>query len=180
MPALELPTLADEHVELRGWRLEDALALAPAFEDEAIRRFTTVPRDFTLAAGQEWIVRQHARAETGSAAVLAMLPRRHHEPVGMVGLFGLAESQPAASFGYWVLRDWRGRGLATAATALLARWGFDTLGLCEIHIDREQGNDASARVAQRLGATVTGSRTIVHDGADVELIRHTIVAPARG
>jgi RimJ/RimL family protein N-acetyltransferase len=60
---------------------------------------------------------------------------------------------------------------------LLAEWGFTHRQLSAIHIDREPGNRASERVAERLGAVVTGSRSVPYDGADVELVRHTLTAP---
>jgi RimJ/RimL family protein N-acetyltransferase len=174
---LELPELSDDRVTLRGWHDDDAAALRPACGDAAICRFTTVPLSYSLAEARAWIGRQRAHAADGSAVILAIVPHEHGEPVGMVGLFGLSEPEPTARFGYWLMADWRGRGLAGAATALLAPWGFTDLGLEAIHIDREAGNTASARVAEQLGAVPNGSRSVVYGGAELELTRHTLVAP---
>ncbi|MFZ0387514.1 MAG: GNAT family N-acetyltransferase [Solirubrobacteraceae bacterium] len=73
----------------------------------------------------------------------------------------------------------RGKGLAGAATALVAEWGFTRLRLTAIQIDREPVNRASARVAERLGAVITGSRLVQHEGTDVELVRHTLASPSQ-
>lgn len=177
MQSLQHPLLGDECVVLRGWRSDDAEALRPACGDRAICRFTTVPLSYSLEAAQAWIARQHARAHDGTALVWALIPQKHDLPVGMVGLFGLAETEPAARFGYWLVSDWRGRGLVSAATALVARWAFPALGLSAMHIDRERGDQASARVAERLGAVISGSRQVTHDGGQLELVRHTLTRP---
>jgi RimJ/RimL family protein N-acetyltransferase len=72
---------------------------------------------------------------------------------------------------------WRGRGLAAAATRLVAAWALAELGLSAIHIDREPDNLASARLAELLGAAPVGPRPRVYGDATVELIRHTLTGP---
>lgn len=66
-----------------------------------------------------------------------------------------------------------------AATTLVADWAFTRLQLATIQIDREPANHASARVAERLGGVITGSRLVQYDGAEVELVRHTLTSPSR-
>jgi RimJ/RimL family protein N-acetyltransferase len=175
--SLEPPFLAAGQVVLRGWRTEDAEALRPACGDPDVCRFTTVPHTYTIEAAQAWIARQHGHAHNGTAVVWAVVPNAGEQPVGMVGLFGLGEPEPEARFGYWLVSTWRRRGLASAATALVAEWGFAELDLRAIHIDREPANRASAAVAERLGAEITGPQIRSHRGDEVELIRHTLKAP---
>jgi ribosomal-protein-alanine N-acetyltransferase len=152
-----LPVLSEPRVLLRGWEQEGAGALDAACGDPQICRFTTVPHRLTLEDARAWVARQPAHASNGTAAALAILPRSGDRPVGMVGLFGLDEPGATARFGYWLVAAWRGRGLARAATTLMAGWGFEHRQLTAIHIDREPDHRASARVAERLGAVLTGS-----------------------
>jgi RimJ/RimL family protein N-acetyltransferase len=175
----DLPALNDGRVALRGWRQDDAPALRPACGDQQIGRFTTVPRHYTIEDARGWIARQQAHARNGTAVVLAIVPLPGDRPVGMVGLFGLDEPGLTAQFGYWLIAGSRRRGLASAAATLLAEWGFTCLRLVAIQIDREPGNHASARVAERLGAVITGSRLVRYEGAEVELVRHTLNSPDR-
>jgi ribosomal-protein-alanine N-acetyltransferase len=177
LDALWPPVLIGEQVLLRGWTPEDAGALRDACGDFDICRFTTVPETYTTEAAQAWITRQQARAHKGTAVVWAIVPNDGDEPVGMVGLFGLGEQKPEARFGYWLVAARRREGLASAATALAAQWGFAELGLREIHIDRESANRASAAVAAGLGAPIAGPHVRSFNGATVELIRHTLKAP---
>jgi RimJ/RimL family protein N-acetyltransferase len=86
---LELPTLTTPACELRPWTLKDASALREACGDPDICRITTIPVVFSKDAAVHWIERQQARATTGTAIVLAIIPTGGQEPVGMIGLFGL-------------------------------------------------------------------------------------------
>jgi RimJ/RimL family protein N-acetyltransferase len=173
-----LPVLRDARVLLRGWRPEDVVALQAACGDPQICRITTVPDRFTVQDASAWIARQQAHADRGSGAVLAIVPLPGERPVGMVGLFGFDEPGSAARFGYWLVARWRGQGLASAAARLLAEWGFTHRRLTAIQIDREPTNRASERVAEKLGAVVTGSRSASFKGAEVEHVRHTLYSPA--
>jgi RimJ/RimL family protein N-acetyltransferase len=139
---LVLPVLTSERVTVREWRSEDAESLQPACGDPDIR-FTTLHREYTPSAAHEWIGRQQAHVRDGTAVVWAIVPPGGDVPVGMVGLFGLSGPGSTARFGYWLTSAWRGRGLVSAATALVAAWGFSELGLTAIHIDREPANRAS-------------------------------------
>jgi RimJ/RimL family protein N-acetyltransferase len=178
MEELEPPLLTNGRVVIRGWRREDAAALLPACGDRDICRFTTVPDRYTLETAEAWIARQHNHAHSRTAVVWAVVPREREQPIGMVGLFGLGEPEPMARFGYWLVSEWRGRGLATMATRLVAEWAFAELKLPEIHIDREPANQSSAKVAERLGAELKGPVIKSYRGTELELVRHTLIAPS--
>jgi RimJ/RimL family protein N-acetyltransferase len=171
---LTIPELAGERCSLRRWEFSDIQSLRPACGDPDIGRFTTVPRTFDPVSARAWIARQHAHAHAGDAIVLAIVPRHDDSPVGMVGLFGLDRKAATARLGYWVIADHRRRGFAACATQLLVGWAFTEQGLTRIHIDRELHNRASEHVAAKLGAAVSGSRTVSLDGEPVELVRHTL------
>ncbi|HJT36855.1 MAG TPA: GNAT family protein [Actinomycetota bacterium] len=56
-----------------------------------------------------------------------------------------------ANLGYWVRTSAAGRGVAAAAARLLARFGFEQLGLQRIEIIAAVDNEASQRVAEKVG-----------------------------
>jgi [ribosomal protein S5]-alanine N-acetyltransferase len=172
--SLSAPTLPGPLVSLRPWRASDADALEPACGDSDICRFTTVPRGYTRADDDAWIARQHQRLATGTAIV----PTGSETPVGMVGLFGLDQDTRSARSGYWLIREVRGRGLASAATQMLARWAFQELGLEILLLDVEPANRASQRVAEALGARALGEVQREHDNECVTLARYSLPAQA--
>ena len=61
-----------------------------------------------------------------------------------------------ANVGYWVRTNQTKRGIASAATLLLARFAFEELGLNRIEIMAEVGNKKSQRVAEKIGAQREG------------------------
>lgn len=61
-----------------------------------------------------------------------------------------------ANLGYWVRTSAAGRGIATQAARLVARFGFDQLGLHRIEILAAVDNIASQRVAEKVGAVREG------------------------
>jgi RimJ/RimL family protein N-acetyltransferase len=140
-------------------------------------RFTTVPATYTTSAATEWIRRGWDRADRGTAMVLAIVKAGELSPVGMAGLFGLDQGDRTARLGYWVLAHARRSGLAFAAANALTGWGFDRLGLAQVLIDTEPGNLASARIAEKLGATESGAHLVEFRGSEVTLIRYAVHRP---
>jgi ribosomal-protein-serine acetyltransferase len=61
-----------------------------------------------------------------------------------------------ANLGYWVRSSAAGKGVATTATRLVARYGFEQLGLQRIEIIAAVENRASQRVAEKAGAHKEG------------------------
>jgi RimJ/RimL family protein N-acetyltransferase len=174
---LVAPTLIGDVVTLQPWRAVDQAALAPACGDDVICRFTTVPRRYSPRAAKAWIARQEQRRAAGEAIVLAIRPRAA-PPVGTVGLFGLDSPDPHARLGYWLVREWRGRGLGREGVELLARWAFRELAVSALYLDIEPGNVASQRLADVLGARRVGQLQKQFFGAELTLTRFALTQRA--
>ncbi len=58
--------------------------------------------------------------------------------------------------GYWVRQSAQGRGFATEAANALVRYGFGALGMRRIGLTHSGGNEASRRIAERLGFSFEG------------------------
>ncbi|NNE74390.1 MAG: GNAT family N-acetyltransferase [Acidimicrobiales bacterium] len=76
--------------------------------------------------------------------------------VGSTGLNDLDALNRVANLGYWVRADACGRGYATRATDLVARYGIDTVGLQRVEIFMSVHNEPSRLVAERSIATYEG------------------------
>lgn len=87
----------------------------------------------------------------------------------LIGICSLGQFHPYyrfANLGYWVHHAHRGKGVAGRAARLVARFGFEKLGLLRIEIVIAVNNHASRRVAEKIGAHFEGvlrNRLIVHD-----------------
>jgi len=81
---------------------------------------------------------------------------KHGALIGMCGLNFINTENRMANLGYWIRTSRSGQGAATAATLLLAKWGFTELKLERIEILVATGNQRSLRVAEKVGAEREG------------------------
>lgn len=58
--------------------------------------------------------------------------------------------------GYWVRKSAQGKGIATEAANALVRYAFGALGMRRIGLTHSAGNDASRRIAEKLGFSFEG------------------------
>lgn len=129
-------------------------------------RFTTVPWKYSPARAREWVRRQRAHAAAGTGVVLAITCDAETTPVGSVNLLRSSVDVRQATLGYWLVPEARGRGLVTAAAALVCAWGFEEMDLARIELAILPENDPSLRVAERLGAVREGLRRGSHVADD--------------
>jgi [ribosomal protein S5]-alanine N-acetyltransferase len=168
-------TLREGEVVLRDWREGDESALEPLFGDPDVAPFSSLPPVYSPAAAREHVERLRARRAAGELLALAVT-RNGGDPVGNVNLVFRFESSAEAALGYWITPAARGQGLAATATRLLARWGFDHLGLTRIELLIDPANTPSHRVAERLGATRVGLRTHEANGRTFEMVAYDVAA----
>jgi ribosomal-protein-alanine N-acetyltransferase len=109
-----------------------------------------------------WIERQRRKRAAGAVLALAIQAPGADRAVGNVNLAGLDDDGREATVGYWLVREARGQGLATAAASLLIDWGLRTLDLERVEFAILPENLASQRVAERVGATPEGIREGSH------------------
>lgn len=143
------PPLADAELALRPWRVADAEALAAAWRDPSVARWTGVPPTVDLATAVRWIDGEAARRQQGLA--LDLVIELAGDLVGEVGLARIDAERRAAEIGWWVGEPWRGRGIATRSTALVATWAVRSLGIQTLVARCHPGNPASGRVAAAAG-----------------------------
>lgn len=154
--------LEGDGVILRAWRDEDAPALAPVCGEWDVCAFTSVPWTYSEREALAWIERQRRKRAAGTVLALAIQGRDDERALGNVNLAGFDDGGRAATIGYWLVPEVRGRGLATAATSLLIDWGLRSYGLERIEFAILPENLGSQRVAARVGATLEGIRERSH------------------
>jgi ribosomal-protein-serine acetyltransferase len=150
--------LTDGKIVLRAPLLDDAQAHC----DAVLESLTEVGRwlewahdGYSVGDSSAFIARAIAGHESGE-----MYEFHIYDDAGaFVGGCGLNRMDTRfmkSNLGYWVRTSAAGRGVATAATRLLARFGCEQLGLQRIEIIAATGNLASQRVAEKVGAQREG------------------------
>jgi RimJ/RimL family protein N-acetyltransferase len=149
------PPLADAAVRLRPWRESDVPRGLMAFADPVTERFSWPhSRPYTGADARAYFESQEAGRARGRQLELALVdPADDDVVLGCAALYDVDVAAGNAFVGYWLAAPARGRGVATRAVELLARWAFAELGLARLELTCGPDNHASQRVAERCGFT---------------------------
>jgi len=112
--------------------------------------------DYSLDEARAWIAARPVAWDTGEAYSFGIfdVPGGHY--LGGCGLNAFHPMHNFANLGYWVRTGCTARGVATAATRLVARFGFEALGLTRVEIVVDVDNGSSLRVAAKVGAVREG------------------------
>jgi RimJ/RimL family protein N-acetyltransferase len=152
-----VPPLAGDVVRLRPWTEADVPDIVRAFTDPVMRRFSWRTTRYTETDARADLARQERARSRGEALHFAAVePGDGNVVLGGVGLSEVRAELGCAAIGYWLTPAARGRGAATQAVTLLARWAFAELGLARLELTCGPDNLASQRVAERCGFTREG------------------------
>ena len=100
--------------------------------------------------------------------------------VGGIGLaVGKGPSSHRAELGYWLIKNYRGLGLAAAGVEVIVRFGFEELGLQRIEATASTLNLASQQVLKKAGFTREGflARYHLKEGVLIDVFLFSILAP---
>lgn len=151
--------LGSERLLLRRWRPDDAARVHEVMRDRSMHEFLAVPDPYTVQDADEFVTGAgHEGRDEGTGLGCAVVDRARDQVVGSAAL-RFAGHHP--EIGYWIAPDARGRGYATEATSILARFGLEH-GLPRIGLFCDVRNIASAVTALRAGFRFEG---VLRDGA---------------
>jgi|SRR5215469_17289547 len=153
-----VPPLADEVVLLRPWHEADVPAAFLAFSDPVVQRFSwPEATPYSEEDTRTYFAELEQARMLGEELNFALAqPAEPGVVLGGGSLYDVRLERGCASVGYWLAPEARGRGVATHAVRLLARWAFAELGLARLELTCSPDNEASQRVAERCGFTREG------------------------
>lgn len=112
--------------------------------------FTTEPKDTKqfIESG----VHNFALGKSLNCAIMY-----HGEIVGLAGFNEINEAKKTAYIGYWLDRDYHGKGIMTRVAGALTEYALMERGLNKVEIRVATGNGKSRNIPQRLGYTEEGT-----------------------
>ncbi len=149
--------LVDEELLLRPLRLDDSKQLYGAVHeslDELKPWMSWATDGYSEPTAREYITIARARWEEHTFYAFAIT--RANELLGICILSSIHPLYHFCNLGYWVRTTCRGQGIAGRAAKLTARFAFEHLGLIRVEIVIAAGNQASQRVAEKIGAHYEG------------------------
>jgi RimJ/RimL family protein N-acetyltransferase len=145
------PPLAAGGIVLRPWREDDLPAALRGTHDPLVPHFTHVSEGNTMEHMRAYFDSHPAERARGDALNLAVADAGSDAFLGAMSLLRFAWADLRCEIGYWLAPEGRGRGAASTAARLLARWALTSLRLERVAIHAAADNAASQRVAERAG-----------------------------
>ena len=176
--------LTDGSTMIRTYRDADAASLYEAVRESIPEVSKWLPwchETYSIEESREFVAARKLASQGDEWYSFAVLDTDSEKFLGGVGINFINRVHQMANLGYWVRTSAAGRGVATAATRLAARFGFEQLGLQRIEIVAAIDNVASQRVADKAGATREGilrKRLLIngtpHDAVLYSLVREDL------
>jgi len=144
---------------IRPYRAGDAGALHEAVRESISEVSPWLPwchQNYSIEESREFIGSRELASQGGEWYSFGIFETDGGRFLGGVGLNFINRVHQMANLGYWVRTSAAGRGVATAATRMAARFGFEELGLQRIEIVAAVSNVSSQRVAEKAGARREG------------------------
>ena len=158
--------LVDGDVVVREWREDDAEPLAQQANDRAvwIRLRDAFPHPYGIADGRAFVALARAQAKLPRLFAIQSAGR----VAGGIGYYvGKDVERIGAEVGYWLGREFWGRGIATRALRMVAQYAFEAEpDLQRLFAVPFADNVASARVLEKAGFVFEGTlqRSAIKDG----------------
>lgn len=169
-------TLTDSEVTLRPWRPNDAAAVFSACQDPLIARFIPIPQPYTEEDAQTFVEIRRRDWETQDERSFAIVDAATGELLGSIARHGPFGHR--ATYGYWLVPEARSRGIATRALRLITDWTIATTSVIRLDLYTDLENDASGRVAQRVGFEREGIRRaweLDREGRPIDVVFYVLV-----
>lgn len=94
-------------------------------------------------------LREYAENQTMVCAIFY-----HDELVGNVSLHNIDQDSKSAEIGYWISKDFQGKGIVSRVVKKIIEVGRQKYALESFYIEAAMENTASRAVCERLGATL--------------------------
>ena len=107
---------------------------------------------YSMRDAEDWCARCVVAWAAGGDREFGIFDAANGEALGCIGVNQINRANLIGNMGYWVRATREGRGVATAAARLVARFAFVEIGLARLEIVVLPDNAASRRVAEKLGA----------------------------
>ena len=147
------PVVETRRLALRSPQAQDVPRLAQLANDPDIARMTLrMPHPFGPEDAEDFVL--NVAGQDPRRARTFLIDHEDHGPVGVIGLFEDGDVGPEV--GYWIGRDYWGRGFATEALDGALVWASRAWKRRALVAGHFADNPASGRVLEKAGFLYTG------------------------
>lgn len=142
--------LETERLLVRPWQVNDRDAFRAMAQDERVMRYINGGLALTEQQIDETLARQAKNLAEHGICMGALVEKATSRVVGVAGL-QLLGTTGELEIGWWLVPDVWGRGYATEAALAGLEYAFDTLRRPRVMAIIDPPNEASKKVAARIG-----------------------------
>lgn len=147
----QTPNLLSDRLLYRAWRADDASEIARQLNDFDIAKMTgSVPHPYPPYAADGWISSLRGKRVRDEAYNFAIVERGSDALAGSIGIFKRGTSVDW-ELGYWIGREFWGKGYASEAAQAVMNWTTGELGAEVVHAGHFADNPASGRILEKVG-----------------------------
>ena len=173
---IDQPTLTVGEITLRPLRESDIDDIYQACQDPTISAFTRVPNPYGREMAEEFVRGSDIsyRNHQGIVFIIEVAGKL----AGTIGLHGIQLSDHCAEIGYWVEKNYRGKGLCTSALLILIDFSLKVMEFRRLEALADFNNAASQRVMERAGMTrdaLLRNRVTKPNGDQIDMVMYSIV-----
>jgi RimJ/RimL family protein N-acetyltransferase len=151
----EFVRVSDEVLTLRPFNFGEENVLHQAVQESMAELnpwMSWATDGYTLEVARKFIALTRANWSASAFYAFGIFDSKNGTFLGGCSLSHIHPIYHFGNLGYWVRTSQRGRGIAGHAARLTARFGFERLNLLRAEIVVAEGNNASIRVAKKIGA----------------------------
>ncbi len=173
--------LSDGQILIRPYRAEDTSAVYEAVRESIKEISVWMPwchPDYAIEETTAFITSREEAWANDREYTFGIFDMGTRDFLGSTGLNFVNRVHNCANLGYWVRSSATGRGVASSAARLVARYGLEHLGFQRIEILAAVGNLPSQRAAEKAGAlreAVLRKRVLVK-GQPQDAVLYSLVA----
>lgn len=176
MSKTDFPQIVTDRLILKAFSLSDAPDVQRLAGNEEVARNTlAMPFPYLEGMAENWIAKHQQEFEEHKSLVLAIILKESNNLAGAIGQ-SLQLPYAYAELGYWIGKEYWGRGYCTEAVKAVIDYGFDQLGLHKIFASHFSNNPASGRVMHKAGMKyeATLKSHMLHWGEHKDLVYYGI------
>lgn len=151
---------------------KDALKVRDLANNKEIAEILGLPYPYELKFAQEWIASQPELIKRCEEFPLKIVSKQLMEIVGTITI-RVDKDNNKGELGYWIGKDYWGKGYATESINRIVDYGFSELKLNKIWAAVISRNIASIKVLMKVGlqkeGTLRQNKLILHSYEDVDI-----------